>query len=470
MGKKLGYWEKDMSQLTVQPLLALFTGLPGTLKTFISSRIAHRLGCLWLPTSALGNIKSPQNGSSLQIQRNIRYSHCIDALKTIDLMSARIVVDGGFMDEELQRQVFASYSHHPKLLIRCEADSESRLARLRARASDEMDAEQASAKSIIHSLVGRPLQAESENSSTESPEKLGCDAIIRIETTHFEWHIEGTLDTALQDRIACALEQAFDEFRATDKTSSHDALKHNFAELAPRYEETTEWRTDPALLAQLHVELPKRTCDILDIGSGTGLASQWYTEQGHRCVGIDLSPQMSVRAAPRVLFTAFGSALDLPFFDASFDLALMRQMLHYTEPALALQEAFRVLRMGGYLVVAAAVAPSDEIKPIWEEFKNVTQPLRLRVFSEADLAKLIKQAGFTLLETRHGSLVRSESFDQLDYRATAPSSGWTSFLCMMEKVFAGLAPQLEFKLAENRYSYCQYWVTLVAQKPFVNQP
>ncbi|MGH8551655.1 MAG: class I SAM-dependent methyltransferase [Methylococcales bacterium] len=261
------------------------------------------------------------------------------------------------------------------------------------------------------------------------------------------------------------MKHAFNEFRATDKSSGHNALKPHFDDLAPHYEETTEWRTDPGLLEQLRIDLPNRTCDILDIGSGTGLASQWYSEQGHRCVGVDLSPQMSVRAAPRVLFTTFGSALDLPFFDASFDLALMRQMLHYTEPALALQEAFRVIRSGGFLVAAAAIAPGDEVKPVWEEFKNVTQPLRLRVFSETDLIRSVEQAGFALLETRHGSLVRSESIEQLERRATAPSRGWEPFLSTMEKIFSSLAPQIEFKVIRNSYSYRQYWITVVSKKP-----
>ncbi len=457
-----------MSSLISQPLLVLFSGLPGTLKTYISSRFAQRLGCLWLPTFAFGNIKDPENKNSLQISRSTRYSHCIEAMQTLSLMSARVVVDGGFMDAKLQRQVFVNYSACPKLLIRCEAESDTRLARLRMRASDAMDVEQASAESIISSQTAQIDQTMSGN--TETPAELGCDAIVHIDTARFQWRIEGTLAAALQERIAFALERIFNEFRATDKISGHDALNRNFADLASCYEETTEWRTDATLLAQLRVDLPKRACNVLDVGSGTGLASQWYTEQGHNCVGVDLSPQMSVRAAPRVLFSSFGSALDLPFFDASFDLALMRQILHYTEPALALQEAFRVVRPGGFLVVAAAVAPGDEVKPVWEEFKNVSQPLRLRVFSEADLTRLIEQAGFAVVETRLNNLMRSESFEQLERRATAPGSGWASFLKVMEKIFAGLAPQLEFKVDENIFTYRQYWVTLVAQKPFDKQP
>ncbi len=457
-----------MSPLISQPLLVLFTGLPGTLKTYISCRFSQRLGCMWLPSFAFGNIKEPENENSLQILRTTRYYRCIDTLKTLSLLSARVVMDGGFMDPILQHQVFACYSACPKLLIRCEAEPDSRLARLRIRASDAMDVEQASAESIINSPTTKIKIDQAVPSNTETPAELGCDAIIHVDTTHFKWHIKGTLDAGLQEKIAFALEHAFNEFRATDKTFGHDAVKRNFADLSPCYEETTEWRTNTTLLAQLRVDLPKRACNVLDIGSGTGLASQWYTEQGHNCVGVDLSPQMSVRAAPRVLFSAFGSALDLPFFDASFDLALIRQMLHYTEPTLALQETFRVVRAGGFLVVSAAIALSDEVKPIWEEFKNVTQPLRLRVFSEADLIKLIKQAGFAVLETRHNNLIRSESFDQLEHRTTAPGSGWVPFLRVMEKIFAGLAPQLEFKVNENMFTYRQYWVTLVAQKPLVN--
>lgn len=133
----------------------------------------------------------------------------------------------------------------------------------------------------------------------------------------------------------------------------------------------------------------------------------------------------------------------------------------------ALQEAFRVVRSGGRLVVAAAIAPGEDVKPVWEEFKNVTQPLRLRVFSETDLTRIIGQAGFTVLEARHGSLLRSESFDQLAHRATAPGSGWASFLGAIEKIFTDLAPQLEFKVAESTFSYRQFWVTLEAEKPSV---
>ena len=440
----------------------IFCGQPGTLKTFLSSRIAHRLGAVWLPTVSIAAI-STQSGVGLSAERESRYARCVDALHVLAGMRARVVVDGGFPSMEIKHQFFAIYPDCPKVLIECAASAETRLARLKTRAQSPFDVERASAASILETWSRDQVQPAPSVLSTKLVE-AGCTALLRVNTTSFTVSIEGTLDNVLRESILAALESAFEEFRATDKSYARAAMTQSFDELAPRYEENTEWRAAPELLAQLRVDLPRAGCDVLDIGSGTGLAAEWYSAQGHRCMGLDLSPKMSVRAAPRVLFTNFGSAVDLPFFEASFDLALMRQMLHYTEPALALQETRRILRADGQLVIAAAIAQTVGVKPVWEEFKNVTQPLRLRVFAEDDLAELLYATGFTIVERRHASLTRRESFAQVAQRAREPTSGWASFMKMMERVFAGLAPELEFKVAEDAYSYRQFWVTLVARK------
>jgi SAM-dependent methyltransferase len=59
-----------------------------------------------------------------------------------------------------------------------------------------------------------------------------------------------------------------------------------------------------------------------------------------------------VQSVPRVL----GNAEFLPFGDATFDLVHMRSCLdHFANPALALQEAYRVLRPGGRIVIMLAL-------------------------------------------------------------------------------------------------------------------
>lgn len=450
-----------MTTLNNHPWEIIFCGFSGTLKTYLSSRLAHRLGAVWLPTHALARITTAP-GATLQLARAQRYERCAQALATLAGMGVRVVAEGGFNSVETKRSLFACYPACPKVLIECVATLETRYARLKNRANDEHDVEQASAASILANWQADSSAAEAEINPT--PAELGCDAVIRVNTSDFSFVMTGELGEALREAIFAALEHAFQEFRATDKCHGRSALMENFNELAPRYEESTEWRTDPTLLAQLQLSLPDTPADVLDIGSGTGLAAAWYSAQGHRCVGLDLSPQMSVRAAPRVILTNFGSALDLPFFDQSFDLALMRQMLHYTEPELALQEAHRVLRANGKLILSGAIAPAPAVRPVWEEFKNVTQPLRLRVFSEENLQQLLQAAGFEIVENRHASLMRVERFAVLAQRAREPSSGWASFLSMMQKIFAQLAPEMEFTVGEEVFSYRQFWLTVVAQK------
>lgn len=91
--------------------------------------------------------------------------------------------------------------------------------------------------------------------------------------------------------------------------------------------------------------------DILDVGAGTGLLgrrlSSWAHRRGWdwRFTNLDLNPVMlnSDGAAKAVT----GSALQLPFADASFDLVVASQMTHHLTDAEVVQhwrEAWRVTR------------------------------------------------------------------------------------------------------------------------------
>lgn len=453
-----------MSKTIINPVQIIICGLPGTLKTFLSSRIAHRLGAVWLPTSALGSITT-EPGQDLENKRIDRYNQCVESLKLLGRMRARVVVDGGFQDVKMKKHLFSAYPVCPKILIECWSPDETRLSRLKIRSQNKLDVEKESAKSIINHWQGSRTPTQ-EGGLKESPslDQYGCNGFIRVNTSNFTFMVWGEIKESLQERILNALKNSFNDFKSTDKLYSNILTTKSFDDLAPRYEESTEWRADETLLKQLRTDLPRKCCEVLDIGSGTGLASKWYTEQGHRCIGVDISPQMSVRAAPRLLFTNFGSAIDLPYFDQSFDLIIMRQVLHYTEPSLALQEISRVLRPKGKVIISTAVSSSESVKPIWEEFKSVTQPLRLRTFSENDLKNFLSQENFSFLECRHSTIKRNEKFSNLSKRAKMPPSGWKNFMEMMGKILSNEAPEIEFKVSEDSYSYRQFWCTIIYSK------
>jgi SAM-dependent methyltransferase len=88
---------------------------------------------------------------------------------------------------------------------------------------------------------------------------------------------------------------------------------------------------------------------VLDVGCGEGALAH-HLPEGAWC-GLDSSPTMRERAPRPVVL---GDATALPFPEASFGgVALLYVLYHLAHPREALDEAFRVLRQGGLVVVAA---------------------------------------------------------------------------------------------------------------------
>jgi SAM-dependent methyltransferase len=97
--------------------------------------------------------------------------------------------------------------------------------------------------------------------------------------------------------------------------------------------------------------------DVVELGCGSAYVSAWLARRGARPVGIDLSTGQlaSARALQEQHGLDFplvrGNAEDLPFLDASFDLAISEYgAVTWCDPYRWIPEAARVLRPGGRLV------------------------------------------------------------------------------------------------------------------------
>jgi ubiquinone/menaquinone biosynthesis C-methylase UbiE len=106
--------------------------------------------------------------------------------------------------------------------------------------------------------------------------------------------------------------------------------------------------TEAALLREISLVPGER---LLEIGAGEGGNLYHLRARGAFCVGIDFSPQKAAfakKATGAELVAADAGAL--PLADGSFDIVLIRDLLHHLpdRPA-ALAEAHRVLRPGGRL-------------------------------------------------------------------------------------------------------------------------
>ncbi len=121
---------------------------------------------------------------------------------------------------------------------------------------------------------------------------------------------------------------------------------------------------EAAIRSALH-DKPFRS--LLDLGTGTGRMLELFGSEIERGLGIDLSLDMLQfardrldRAGLRNCSVRQGDLYDLPLADDSFDVVILHQVLHFLDDGgRAIQEAARVLRPGGRLLVVD-FAPHEE--------------------------------------------------------------------------------------------------------------
>jgi ubiquinone/menaquinone biosynthesis C-methylase UbiE len=142
-----------------------------------------------------------------------------------------------------------------------------------------------------------------------------------------------------------------------DASGSHDSNRSYYDAFAERYE-AQRGDNDPGgyheLIDSLEVEFVERfarNADVLEVGCGTGLLLERIQKFARSAQGVDLSPGMLARARERGLSVVEGSATELPFPDASFDVTCSFKVLaHVREIEKALAEMARVTRVGGYVI------------------------------------------------------------------------------------------------------------------------
>jgi ubiquinone/menaquinone biosynthesis C-methylase UbiE len=142
-----------------------------------------------------------------------------------------------------------------------------------------------------------------------------------------------------------------------DPNRDYTQLARHYTQLARHYD--TRWAsyiraTALRTLERAGVQPAER---VLDVGCGSGvmLAELHRRNPAARLTGIDLLPPMldiARRRLPAAVDLQIATAENLPFADATFDVLLSANVIHYLkDPGAALSEWSRVLRSGGRLVI-----------------------------------------------------------------------------------------------------------------------
>lgn len=182
------------------------------------------------------------------------------------------------------------------------------------------------------------------------------------------------------------------QMRAQSAETYFSEIAENWDRLRALHYPETE--IEEALLATIEGQFYDR---VVDLGTGTGRMLALLAPFAREAEGLDLSHHMLTvaranlnRAEVRNARVRQGDATQTPFEDASADLVMVHQVLHYLEqPEDVISEAARILKPGGQLLVID-FAPHDL------EFLRESQGHRRLGIREEDLTAWADAAGFDL--------------------------------------------------------------------------
>lgn len=173
-----------------------------------------------------------------------------------------------------------------------------------------------------------------------------------------------------------------------------DTLRSYFDELAGRFGKSyvpgRSWQGLAEMLLKL---LPPLV--IADLGAGEGTVGMMLAQRATRVVAVDSSEKMveygrsvAQRNGVENLEYRLGDLEDLPIADEEVELALLHQSLHHAlHPQKAVDEAWRILRPGGRIVIL------DLLKHGFEEARDLYADVWLG-FSQVELIGFLRDAKF----------------------------------------------------------------------------
>jgi SAM-dependent methyltransferase len=137
---------------------------------------------------------------------------------------------------------------------------------------------------------------------------------------------------------------------------------------------------------------------ILDVGCGSGKMLVDLREQGWGVYGVDFSPvAVDYAKGQHGLDVRLGDLFQAGYQDGFFDVVMFNHSLeHIYNPLETLQEANRIMKPGGLLLISIPNAGGLEAKMFGKWWVQWDTPRHLYHFTKATMRRLVTNAGFRL--------------------------------------------------------------------------
>lgn len=142
---------------------------------------------------------------------------------------------------------------------------------------------------------------------------------------------------------------------------------------------------------------------LLEVGCSDGYWLYIMRKHNWETTGVEISPQASRFANEQYnLDIKVGRLIDQDFPKGYFDaVTFWHSLEHMHDPKVMLQEAYRILRVGGVVVVQVPNIDTVLFRVFGRHYSMIQAPYHLYHFSPLILGKLLKESGFNVYRTTY---------------------------------------------------------------------